>query len=85
MREQDSFRKRNLLTKIENLIAKREAEKDNPHAFHLKDANRNATSNSRAIGFEPPALPVLGSANTGCSSSDDDQVNSWAKVWTNGT
>jgi hypothetical protein len=28
MREKDSFRKRNLLTKIENLIAKREAEKD---------------------------------------------------------
>lgn len=29
MRERESFRKRNLLTKIENLIAKREAEKDN--------------------------------------------------------
>jgi hypothetical protein len=28
MREKDSFRKRTLLTKIENLIAKREAEKD---------------------------------------------------------
>jgi hypothetical protein len=29
MREKDSFRKRTLLTKIENLIAKREAEKNN--------------------------------------------------------
>ena len=29
MREKDSFRKKNLLTKIENLIAKNEAEKDN--------------------------------------------------------
>jgi hypothetical protein len=29
MREKDSFRKRTLLTKIEDLIAKREAEKDN--------------------------------------------------------
>jgi hypothetical protein len=29
MRERDSFRKRTLLTKIENLIAKREAEKNN--------------------------------------------------------
>jgi predicted metal-dependent peptidase len=29
MRERDSFRKRNLLTRIENLIAKEEAEKDN--------------------------------------------------------
>jgi hypothetical protein len=28
MREKDSFRKRTLLTKIENLIAKREAEKN---------------------------------------------------------
>jgi len=29
MREKDSFRKRNLLTKIEDLIAKKEAEKNN--------------------------------------------------------
>ena len=29
MREKDSFRKKNLLTKIEDLIAKNEAEKDN--------------------------------------------------------
>jgi len=29
MHEKDSFRKKNLLTKIENLIAKKEAERDN--------------------------------------------------------
>ena len=29
MREKDSFRRKNLLTKIENLIAKNQAEKDN--------------------------------------------------------
>jgi len=39
MREEDSFRKRNLLTKIENLIAKREAEKNNlPYEEYKSDA-----------------------------------------------
>ncbi len=39
MREKDSFRKRTLLTKIENLIAKREAEKDNlPYEEYKLDA-----------------------------------------------
>lgn len=39
MREGDSFRKRTLLTKIENLIAKREAEKNNlPYEEYKLDA-----------------------------------------------
>lgn len=39
MREKDSFRKRTLLTKIENLIAKREAEKNNlPYEEYTLDA-----------------------------------------------
>jgi hypothetical protein len=39
MREKDSFRKRTLLTKIENLIAKREAEKDKlPYEEYKRDA-----------------------------------------------
>ncbi len=39
MREKDSFRKKNLLTKIENLIVKKEAEKDN---LPLEQYNLNA-------------------------------------------
>ena len=39
MHEKDSFRKRTLLTKIENLIAKREAEKNNlPYEEYKMDA-----------------------------------------------
>ena len=39
MREKDSFRKRTLLTKIENLIAKKEAEKDKlPYEEYKLDA-----------------------------------------------
>jgi hypothetical protein len=39
MREKESFRKRTLLTKIENLIAKREAEKNNlPYEEYKLDA-----------------------------------------------
>jgi hypothetical protein len=39
MREKDSFRKRTLLTKIETLIAKREAEKDKmPYEEYKRDA-----------------------------------------------
>lgn len=39
MRETDSFRKRSLLTKIEELIAKREAEKDKlPYEEYKLDA-----------------------------------------------
>jgi len=39
MREKDSFRKRTLPTKIENLIAKREAEKDKlPYEEYKLDA-----------------------------------------------
>jgi hypothetical protein len=39
MREKDSFRKKTLLTKIENLIAKREAEKNNlPYEEYKLDA-----------------------------------------------
>ena len=39
MREKNSFRKKNLLTRIENLIAKKEAEKDN---LPLEQYNLNA-------------------------------------------
>lgn len=39
MREKNSFRKKNLLTKIETLIAKKEAEKDN---LPLEQYNLNA-------------------------------------------
>jgi hypothetical protein len=39
MREKDSFRKKNLLTKIENIIAKREAERNNmPHEEYKLNA-----------------------------------------------
>jgi len=39
MREKDSFRKKNLLTKIENLIAKTEAERNNlPHEEYKLNA-----------------------------------------------
>ncbi|MGA2971119.1 MAG: hypothetical protein ABSE39_00690 [Candidatus Bathyarchaeia archaeon] len=39
MRERDSFRKRTLLTKIEDLIAEREAEKDKlPYEEYKSDA-----------------------------------------------